>query len=374
MAFCDRASHFHRFPVRLPLLRLRDALLFGAVLLLGITAAPALGQGMEIYSGEGTAILGTGMTMEQTQRLALEAARREALQKFGSYVRSEETLRRFSGESVDRETFVQETEVLSASVIRLKKGTKEVTRKTEGSTLRFVVRAEFEVDKSTFNERVRQYQNTSGESRVRQLVDRSVRLESKIQKSEDTEERQRLTGERLKLRKQIRQSLQRLDGSQALTDIGSQRDRRRQALRRHLRFVKDNLHPYSIAEVVPQSEPKVTDQGKYVELKASYKVHLKKDPEWALAIGDTLRTLTRSWHNEEGWNPIDLRLLQANLGCAFVGESASGQVLFLKPGPAIDVDYSSWPLGSRPGDGITEDANQELRASMSIAAATRPKT
>ncbi|WP_208425033.1 hypothetical protein [Salinibacter ruber] len=329
--------------------------LVGAILLQGTWALPALGQQMKTYSGEGTAILGTGMTMEETQKLALEAARRNALQKFGSYVRSEETLRRFSGERGDRETFVQETEVISASVIRLKEGSKEVTRRTEGKTLQFVVRAEFEINENKFTKRVEQYQSAPEESKVRQLVDRGVRLESKIREAEGTEELQRLTGERLELRRQIQQSLQRLDGSQALTDIGSQRDQRRRAAKQHLRFIKNNLHPYSIAKVVPQSEPRVTDQGKYVEVKARYKVRLKKGPEWASAIGDTLRALTQRWHSEQGWNPIDLRLLRAKLGCAFVGESASGQVLFLKPGPAIDVDYSSWPLGSPPRRGVSSD-------------------
>ncbi|MCS4155757.1 uncharacterized protein YjiS (DUF1127 family) [Salinibacter ruber] len=302
--------------------------------------------------------------MEETQKLALEAARRNALQKFGSYVRSEETLRRFSGERGDRETFVQETEVISASVIRLKEGSKEVARRTEGKTLRFVVRAEFEINKNKFTKRVEQYRSAPEESKVRQLVDRGVRLESKIREAEGTEELQRLTGERLELRRQIQQSLQRLDGSQALTDIGSQRDQRRRAARQHVRFIKNNLHPYSIAKVVPQSEPRVTDQGKYVEIKARYKVRLKKDPEWASAIGDTLRALTQRWHSEQGWNPIDLRLLQAKLGCAFVGESASGQVLFLKPGPAIDVDYSSWSLGSPPRPGTSSAREKAVTVSM----------
>ncbi len=338
----------------------KNVLLFGAALLLVGAASPALSQEVETYSGEGTAILGTGMTMEQTQRLALEAARRQALQKFGSYVRSEETLRRFSGEDANRETFVQETEVISASVIRLKKGTKEVTRQTEGKTIRFVVRAEFEIDKNTFNKRVKQYQNAPEESRVRQLVDRGVRIESKIQDAEGTEELQRLTGKRLKLRKQIRRSLQRLDGSQALTDIGDQRDRRRKALKRHLRFVKDNLHPYSIAKVVPQGEPRITDQGEYVQVKANYKVRLKEDPQWALAVGDTLRTLTRSWYSEEGWNPIDPQLLRIRLWTAFVGTSVSGRIVFLEQGPVISTSYWSWPFGDRPSDGISEDGEYYL--------------
>lgn len=338
--------------------------LVGAILLQGTWALPALGQQMKTYSGEGTAILGTGMTMEETQKLALEAARRNALQKFGSYVRSEETLRRFSGERGDRETFVQETEVISASVIRLKEGSKEVTRRTKGKTLQFVVRAEFEINENKFTKRVEQYRSAPEESKVRQLVDRGVRLESKIREAEGTEELQRLTGERLELRRQIQQSLQRLDGSQALTDIGSQRDQRRRAAKQHLRFIKNNLHPYSIAKVVPQSEPRVTDQGKYVEVKARYKVRLKKGPEWASAIGDTLRALTQRWHSEQGWNPIDLRLLRAKLGCAFVGESASGQVLFLKPGPGIDVEYSSWPLGSPPRPGTSSAGEKAVTVSM----------
>lgn len=336
-----------------------------AVGVLVIASPTATAQEVKVYSGTGSAILGTGMTIEETERLALDAARRDALQKFGSYVRSEEILRQASGDDGDvTETFTSETKVISGSVVSLVDDSKTVERSAEGETLRFTASAKFEIDVDRFNERVDRYQNAPEDSELRDLVDRSVRLESRLQEAEEFEKRQRLQSQSLDLRNQIDQSMQRLNGSRVQLSIEQQRNRKKRTLKKHARHVRKNGYPYSLIEIVPRSEPEITDRGDRIEVTADYEIR-HESLRQTKTLGKSLRTFTEDWHGKEN-SPANPYALEPRYFLAWVGTDQAGNIVYLEfgggTGPcSIELDYTPeenpFPIGmpqedkySRPGE------------------------
>ena len=97
-------------------------------------------QETERYAGSGQAILGTGMTLEQTEQLALNAAKRDALEKFGTHVQSEATWETRDTERGSTDEFRRDLRVFAASVVQLVEDTKTIEREPTEETIRILAR------------------------------------------------------------------------------------------------------------------------------------------------------------------------------------------------------------------------------------------
>lgn len=310
---------------------LRKAIVIAfALLALGTVRA----QGVQTFEGTGSAIMGSGMTIEQTRKLALDAAKRNALEKFGSFVHSEEI--------VGENRIAQETRVISASVTRVKE--KEVTRKVEGNTFRFVVNAKFEIDVGGFRNQVKALSDAP--ENVQNLVDRATRIESRIRSTQNPAEKQALQLQSLSLREEINKSMQRIGGSRLQSAVSRSRKQKQRAVKRHVRFIRQHARPYSLVSVRSNGKPQIRDKGEYVKIQASYEVIRK---EAAKAIGDSLRSLANRWHTENGYLPENPDFFRQSIVVAFVGTGVGGDVKFVEAATqTLQFDYmGGTPIGKR---------------------------
>lgn len=261
----------------------------------------SLAQETRTYTATGSAIMGTGMTMDETRRLALDAARRQALQRFGAYVRSEETV----GDS----GISQETRVSNAAVVSVEN--KKVNRAVKEETIRFTVTADFEIEVGSFNQN--------------EPADSGYRIES--------------SGEEVN-----RESAKRYDSvsgssksvSGASFEVRKSKAEMKEAFRRHVAFIRQNAKPNQVTDVKLMGKPTIGTQR---TMKATFRF----EPGFR-SITDTLQALRSEWEGVEP--PINMK---RSFAVAFIGTSVGGEVTFVKAATRLfDLDYTSGVLFHGP--------------------------
>lgn len=284
----------------------------------------ALAQETRTHTATGSAVMGTGMTIKETKRLALDAARRQALQKFGAHVRSEET--------VGSGGISQETQVSNAAVVSVEN--KKVNRTVRGEAIRFTVTADFEIDVSSFE---------SGS----QEADRGFRIESSGDEVYRTslEEHESVSGSSGRIRGDAEMNAQK------------RRAEQKRAFRRHVAFIRQNARPSQVTDVKLMGKPEIRSTGKLRQVKETFRV----EPGFRDLV-DTLRSLRSGWGGLEA--PIDM---QRTFSVVFVGTSVGGKVTFVKPATRLfQLDYTKGVLFRGPE---TYDFN--IRISPSTLRKTR---
>ena len=104
-------------------------------------------------SGNGNAIIGNGITLEEAEQIALTKAKRDALDKMGSYIESRTVIDSVveeieeSGQNANEEKTLKVRQIvrdnissMSAGIVKIKPGTKNV--KKEMNNENFVVKVE----------------------------------------------------------------------------------------------------------------------------------------------------------------------------------------------------------------------------------------
>lgn len=269
------------------------------VLLLG----PSLARAQQAVTATGSAIMGSGMTMAQTERLALDDARRSALQRFGGFVESEKIL---EDGNLDKRT-----RVTTASIVKTKD--KKVRKQSVGETIRFVVTATFEI-KSVEQRDTTTVARTVNGTPQPLAADRPIRSTSF-----DTKSRERA------------------------------RDRRRA---RHVAFAVKNAYPLDLVEVEPTAMETLHRERRTV-VETSYSIS-QRDMGRTAAVGDTLKALSE-------------KSVRMPFAVALVGMDAVGRVTFVKSTlRTLSLNLSGYPVGSPPRPGISRskavEQSREVRS------------
>lgn len=283
----------------------------------------AYGQ-TKTYEASGSAVMGTGMSINETKQLALDDARREALQRFGSYVKSEQT--------VSNGRLSEEIKVISASVVRVRE--KSFTRTTEGETFRYRVDAVFEIDVNRFESKIEKYQSSSA---LEEKVDRAARIERIIQRSSGTE-RKAYRLQALSLLQKLDRSKAEINASQAKLSFDRKSNRE---FNTHRDYVLKRGHPYTYLELAKVSEPSLNGLDRDVPTVKGTYVLRHKSLEKTRGIADTLSALAN------GWSGTVLEdSLKTGFNVSLIGTDAAGTVQFVKPVFGFGVDYTGgFPVG-----------------------------
>jgi len=257
----------------LAVLALGASLLFGG--LSGIAKA-------QVYSGEGTAVMGTSMTPEGTQALAFEKARQTALEKFGARVVSEQTVTTVETPSGIDEISTSAVQVLAAGATQLVEGSKTVDRTLTENAVRYRVSARFRIEPTDFGRTVRAYLTTGTDAPLRSSVQDAARLQRQLMQTDtgEADAVRTLLSRTEEAYQQVSAAVQNTAGEAARSNIDRQRRRRANALLRYLRAVKTHGYPGDLLQF-DLSGPEVQDEGDLARL--TYEVDYTYD-----ASGDLL--------------------------------------------------------------------------------------
>lgn len=133
-----------------------------------------------VYEGAGEAIMGSNMTPDETEQLAFEKARRNALQKFGAEVRSAKALQRASSSAGSAETLEEKIAVIAAGNTSLVGGSKNVEREPTEAAVRYTVTARFQIDPPNFERTLKAYQNAGRSSDLRESISTTLDLQDRM--------------------------------------------------------------------------------------------------------------------------------------------------------------------------------------------------
>ena len=253
------------------------------------------------HSGTGTAILGSNMTLQEARQFALDVAKRNALEKFGTHVQS---TTQWHTEEVDGEmtsdAFERRVEVFAASVVQLVEGTKEVVHNPTGETLKITVTAQFAIDVDAFNERLAQYLSADKTEGVDELVAEYVELDRQGTAADDPDARYALYQERQNIEDTLHDAFQRLDGIGLLETFAESRTQRTQLIERHVSLVTSDAHPSTLFD----TDIDVTDiyeQRDHICLQLDVYAEPNANMD---RFAETATTLAGQWYSsQESWPP-----------------------------------------------------------------------
>lgn len=311
-------------------------------LLLGTQIASA--QETERYSGTGRAILGTSMTLEQTEQLALNAAKRDALEQFGTHVQSETTWQTEDVEGEDE--FRRDLRVFAASVVQLVEDTKTIEREPTEETIRIVANADFDVDVSRFNERLEQYLDNPDAEDLESMVDQYTQIDSQIQSEGDPDRAYSLYQDQQGVKENIEDAFQRLDGGGMFADIEQVRARKIALIEEQIETIQSRGY---ISDLVDVSLNRVgmRDEGNVI---LEYEISLEWK-EGAHEFARDLRGLVTRWYeNSDTWPGYEaVRDLRRRFNILLVGLDEDDRVVFVDvphPYPMTVVYGMASPSGA----------------------------
>ena len=196
--------------------------------------------------------------MEETEEIALSVAKRNAVERFGVYVESETKVE-------DYQLVKDEITTLSAGVVRIKDGSKNIDRDMNEDGM-IVVKAEavFILDRDDLEKRLEKYVERESED-VDELVARINELEEEIS---DYSQREDVSSEELKSSLAERdESIEELDnaldfaGEEFIFDIEDERISRLKRVKEYLEGLREIADPYQAFEFEITDQPEIKDQG-----------------------------------------------------------------------------------------------------------------
>lgn len=237
-------------------------------LLLAMAAAPGAARA-QVFTGEGTAVLGSSMTPDGTRRLAFEKARQSALEKFGTHVVSKQTIATIQTPGGLEEVSRQRVSALAAGVTHLVEGSKTVRRSVTEAAIVYRVTARFKIEPTDFEETLRAYLETGRDSpldrSVEDVIDVQERISTIDPEATRSEEIQDLLARTDRAYENVSVAVQQLDGRSIRSRLARERRRRTHALLRYLRVVNEHGYPPDLLRLnVARSN--VQDQGRTVQL------------------------------------------------------------------------------------------------------------
>lgn len=269
-------------------------LVSGGPVILGSSAAQV--QQAQVFSGAGTAVLGSSMTPENTERLAFEKARASALRKFGTYVRSENVLSTTETSRGIEEISRARISVLAAGEAQLVGGSKTVHREMKGEAVVYHVEARFEIEPNGFEETLRAYLETEGDAPMNRTVRDAARTQQRLQEidpeSAGDGEVESLLSQAESAYEQVSGAVESLNGAAARSKIGRERRRRKNALLRYMHAVKEQGHPRDVVSM-RLSRSDIQDHGSEVEL--TYQARLNPSSGEAGRLTSTCRQTRPTW-------------------------------------------------------------------------------
>lgn len=209
--------------------------------------------------GTGKAVLGNGITLEQAEQIALIMAKRNALEKLGSFIISKTDVKNY-------QLAKDEVTAISAGIVKLVPGLKKVEREVTDGDIIIKVTAAFEIDEQDFEKRIQEYVEESSSSKdIKKLVDRVNQLEKKL---EDMASSKNTNYEEAKIQiDEVEQSYQDLSnallfsGKKIFASINDQRVKRLNRLKVYLTKLKKVADPYKTLKLSITDKPKVEDKG-----------------------------------------------------------------------------------------------------------------
>lgn len=277
---------------------------FSAAVLLALFVPARPSAHAQVFPGTGTAVLGSRMTPENTERLAFEKARASALRKFGTYVRSEKTLSTTETPEGIEEISRARISVLAAGEAQLVDGSKTVRREMNGEAVVYHVEARFKIEPNGFEETLRAYLETGGDSPMGRTVQDAARAQQRLREidpeSAGDAEIKTLLSRTESAYQRVAGAVESLDGAAARSAIARERRRRKNALLRYMRALKERGHPRNLISL-RLSRSDIEDHGS--EVKFTYRAGLNPAGE-ARELTSTCRETRATWAPDEstdGW-------------------------------------------------------------------------
>lgn len=268
-----------------------------ALLLLGATvlAGPLFPEARaQTFTGQGRAVMGSSMTPSGTKALAFEKARQSALETFGAQVLSRKSVSTLETPRDVKEVTKSKIAVLAAGETHLVEGSKSVTREMTESAVLYRVRAEFRIEPTDVTETLKAYLQTGQDAPLRRLVSDAVRLQRRLTEvgpETDSKEVRRLIGRAKDAYKQVAAATEEMRGGKVWSQIARQRRRRKNALLRFFRVVKQQGHPRHMLEF-SLSRAGVQDEGDRVRF--TYATEVSRG-EGVGAISSACRETRPTW-------------------------------------------------------------------------------
>ncbi|MCK8825538.1 hypothetical protein [Fuchsiella alkaliacetigena] len=212
----------------------------------------------EYVVGRGQAVLGSGITLEKAEEIALSMAKREAIESFGVYVKSEQIVKNY-------QLVEDKITTISAGIVELKPDSKEVNTVMSGDIIKVKVEATFIINRKEFERRLNQYLDNRDSGDINQLIEKINQLEKKI--AEHSQDDEASLEEVESSLVEIKESYQKLDdafyfpGQRIVTDIQDQRIARLKKVREYLEELKTVANPYQFFSFEIEEEIEVEVKG-----------------------------------------------------------------------------------------------------------------
>ena len=215
---------------------------------------------LQKIKGKGEALLGHGITIEQAEKISLMAAKRNAMNKFGTYIETETVVR-------NNQLTKDEITAISAGIVKLKAATKEVSRKLEGEKIIIETSGVFQIDERDFKERLKKYTAERKKSiKIKKLVERVNKLEKRLsevsqREGSDYQEVKNSIDEVEQSYKELGNALT-FSGDKIFASINNKRLARLKRLKNYLIRLKGVANPYQMFDLSIIGDPQTEDKGK----------------------------------------------------------------------------------------------------------------
>jgi hypothetical protein len=308
--------------------------------LLVLLCGPAAAQGL--YEGTGVAVMGSDMTPAETEQLAFEKARSNALRKFGQEVRSAKAIQSASSRAGNVETLEEKIAVLAAGDASLVDGSKDVEREPTEAAVRYTVTARFEIDPPNFERTLKAYQNAGRGSDLRESISTTLDLQDRMMRTDENADPQEVS-ELLQKTKRLYETVaaysRDVDARAASREMDQQSRRVENAIAQYIYVVLERGFPGDILEARVR-RPNTRADGNMVEVE--YNTQLR--PTGFHEVKSSCREGARVWERSGSQKAEDLPFLRKPLTLllldengdvlAVLGESDGGN-------SHLEIDYGS---------------------------------
>lgn len=316
--------------------------LAAALLLIALAPGFALGQS-GTYEGTGQAVMGSNMTPSETEQLAFEKARSNALRKFGQEVRSAKALQMASSEAGSVETLEEKIAVLAAGDASLVDGSKDVEREPTEAAVRYRVTARFQIDPPNFERTLKAYQNAGRGSDLKKSITTTLSLQDRmmqVDKDADPGEVRTLLRSTKKLYDTVAAYGRDVDGEGAEKEKERKTRRRKNAVAGYLSVILESGFPGDVMEAKVRRPEREGTEG-LVEVEYPTRLKARNFKELKSACRQGARKWERQRENVEEQLPtlekkVRLFLLDGSGDVVIVLDKRFAQQ---GRGPVLQIEY-----------------------------------
>lgn len=248
----------------------------------------------QTVTGRGKAVMGSSMTPSGTKQLAFEKARQSALETFGAQVLSETSVSTLETPRGVEEISKSRIAVLAAGETQLVEGSKSVARQMTKNAVVYRVEASFRIEPTDVTETLKAYLQTGRDAPLRRSVTDAVHLQQRLSEvgpDIEGEEVRTLLNRTQSAYEQVAAAAEDLRGGEVRSQIARQRRRRKNALLRFFRVVKNQGHPGDVLEF-GLSRSGLQDEGTAVQF--TYNTEFSLGPG-ARAVTSACRETRPTW-------------------------------------------------------------------------------